>query len=76
MNNNKIAIILLSIIVIFACEDQITSDCDFGEIENNNTMSAQFRAIQERIFEARCTTCHSGGMPSANLDLSYGNAYS
>ena len=76
MDKNKIAVILLSFMIIFACEDQIISDCDLGEIENINAMSAQFNAIQERIFDVRCTTCHSGSVPSGGVDLSPNNAYS
>ncbi len=76
MNTKKITVIFLFFIVIFACEDQISSHCDMGEIENSDTMSAQFSAIQTTILDARCITCHSGSAPSAGLDLSSDNAYS
>lgn len=76
MNTKKITVIFLFFIVIFACEDQISSHCDIDEIENSDTMSAQCSAIQTTILDARCITSHSGSAPFAGLDLSSGNAYS
>jgi len=40
-----------------------------------NMTPAQFSAIQQNIFNKRCTVCHSGSIPSGGLDLSEGNAY-
>jgi hypothetical protein len=72
----KIIIIFVVLFFIFACEDQITSDCETAGITDTNMMAAKFSAIQENIFNKRCTECHFGSMPSGGLDLSEGKAYS
>ncbi len=76
MNIEKMMVVLLLLIVIFACEDQITSDCDEDEMINRNPMPARYNAIQKTIFDSRCITCHSGSAPSGNLNLSSEISYS
>lgn len=73
MRIRQITAILLVFIIIFACEDQITSECDDEEVEY--IMPAQFSAIQDVIFNERCITCHSGSAPTGNLNLSSATSY-
>ena len=68
-------IVFFVLLFIFACEDQITSECDTND-RTETTMPAQFNAIKETIFNARCISCHSGSVTSGNLNLSSGSAYS
>lgn len=76
MNIKKILVVLPLLIVIFACENQITSTCDMEEVLNVSPMPARFSAIQQTIFDYRCITCHSGSALSGNLNLSSKTSYS
>jgi cytochrome c5 len=76
MNIKKMVVVLLLLIVIFTCEDQITSNCDKDEMMNRIPMPARYNAIQKTIFDSRCIICHGGSAPSGNLNLSSEISYS
>lgn len=69
----KSFLLAFSIVLLSQCEDQIVSECKTGETV---VMPARFSAIQERVFTPICVECHSGSVPTGNLRLSAGNAYS
>ena len=69
----KSFLLVFSIVLLSQCEDQIVSECKTGETV---VMPARFSAIQERVFTPICVECHSGSVPTGNLRLSAGNAYS
>jgi len=75
MKIKNILVIIWFLMVIFACESQITSDCDYDESVKGGNMSARFSSIQSTIFNKRCISCHSGSAASAGLNLTEGNAY-
>lgn len=57
--------------------DESTSDeADTSTDEPKEELQARLDDIQVKVFDTRCTSCHAGTMPSADLNLEQGQSYS
>lgn len=71
----KYLIIGLVTVFFISCSDGIVSECE--TLPTDIKIKSNFSSIQTELFDKNCATsgCHSGQFPSADLDLSRGNAY-
>jgi len=71
----KYFILLITLLLLTACEDKITTSCeeDTGNIDVNQP--ASFSEIQNKVFNVYCISCHSAPGASADMNLSSGHAY-
>lgn len=66
-NNFYIVLILLSIILLTACDDTITNqDVDNRTIPSSNVSFSQHIYP---VFQVKCFSCHGNGIYEAGLDL-------
>ena len=72
MRDFKFVILAMMLLALAACEDKITSSCE-DDVQLSGP--AKFSDIQAQIFNAHCTSCHSGSTPTGDLNLSSGKAY-
>lgn len=68
-------LIVVSGVIISACEDDIISECEDKDVLLENTLT--FSVIQDKLFSKRCAIsgCHAGPNPQANLNLTDGKSY-
>jgi hypothetical protein len=64
-------LLIISTIFLYACADQIVSECD-TEANSNNLFRANLSSIQEYVFSPNCAVsgCHIGPNAAQGLELS------
>jgi len=69
----KTLFLIVSMILVFSCEDQIVSECD--DRNKEFTSKTTFNDIQNLVFTSSCATsgCHTAN--NVTPDLSEGQAY-
>lgn len=65
------ALLVFAFLQFISCTDQITNSCDTGIKDFEGT----FAEVQAQVLTPYCVGCHGNTQPSANLNLTSGNAF-